>query len=242
MTLLFWAVLPYLTIVLLVGGTIWRHRYDRFGWTTRSSQLYGARILNIASPLFHYALAFVILGHVMGLVIPESWTRAMGVAEHTYHVVSLIGGTVAGVAAVAGLSMLIYRRRTSGPVFSVTTRNDKLMYVFLGGSLLLGTLCTVVANGIAGPYDYRLTVAPWFRDVFVLRPHPGLMTSVPVLYKLHALVGMVLIALFPFTRLIHAFAAPWFYLFRPYIVYRARGGRGPATRAPQRGWEPISRR
>ncbi|MFC4907171.1 respiratory nitrate reductase subunit gamma [Actinomadura gamaensis] len=242
MSLLLWVVLPYLTIASLVGGTVWRYRYDRFGWTTRSSEIYGRTILNIASPLFHYALVFVILGHVMGLVIPEGWTRGAGVTEHAYHVGSLVGGTVAGVAALLGVGMLVYRRRTSGPVFSATTRNDKLMYVFLVGSLILGTLCTIVANGISGPYDYRTTVSPWFRDVFLLRPDPDLMAPVPVLYKLHVLVGMLLIALFPFTRLVHAFAAPWFYLFRPYIVYRSADRGEPGTRAPRRGWEPVGRR
>jgi len=39
---------------------------------------------------------------------------------------------------------------------------------------------------------------------------------------LHALIGMVLFTLWPFTRLVHAFSAPVVYLFRPYIVYRSR--------------------
>jgi nitrate reductase gamma subunit len=32
----------------------------------------------------------------------------------------------------------------------------------------------------------------------------------------------VLFALWPFSRLVHAFSAPIAYLFRPYIVYRSR--------------------
>ncbi|MQY09074.1 respiratory nitrate reductase subunit gamma [Actinomadura macrotermitis] len=242
MNLLLWVALPYVAVASLIAGTVWRYRYDRFGWTTRSSELYERRLLRVASPLFHYGLIFVILGHVIGLLIPEGWTKAAGVSESAYHAGSLIGGTVAGVAAAAGLAMLIYRRRATGPVFSATTRNDKLMYLLLGGSLLLGLAVTVVENGLLGPYDYRRTVAPWFRDIFLLRPDPDLMTGIPVLYKLHVLLGLVLTALFPFTRLIHAFAAPWRYAFRPYIVYRSRDGAGLATRDPARGWEPLTRR
>ena len=37
---LLWAVLPYVMVVVLVGGTTWRYRYDKFGWTTRSSELH----------------------------------------------------------------------------------------------------------------------------------------------------------------------------------------------------------
>ena len=32
---------------------------------------------------------------------------------------------------LSGIAILIYRRRTTGPVFSATTRNDKGMYVLL---------------------------------------------------------------------------------------------------------------
>jgi nitrate reductase gamma subunit len=76
-----WGVLPYLCIACLVGGTIWRYRYDKFGWTTRSSQLYESRLLRIGSPLFHFGILLVFFGHVGGLVIPESWTDAVGVSE-----------------------------------------------------------------------------------------------------------------------------------------------------------------
>jgi nitrate reductase gamma subunit len=241
MKLLLWVALPYVSIAILVAGTIWRWRYDKFGWTTRSSELYEKRLLRIASPLFHYGLIFVILGHVMGLLIPESWTEALGVSEDAYHWGSLVGGAIAGLAALVGLAMLIYRRRTTGPVFSATTRNDKLMYVLLGGSILLGVGVTIIENGILGPYDYRQTVGPWFRGIFTLRPDPDLMTGIPLLYKFHVLFGLLLVVLFPFTRLVHAFAVPVKYLFRPYVVYRSRGAAGPAAREPARGWEPVTR-
>ena len=38
MNVLLWGVLPYIALAILIGGTIWRYRYDQFGWTTRSSQ------------------------------------------------------------------------------------------------------------------------------------------------------------------------------------------------------------
>jgi nitrate reductase gamma subunit len=55
-------------------------------------------------------------------------------------------------------------------------------------------------------------------------------------FQLHTLIGMLLFAIWPFTRLVHAFTAPVQYLFRPYIVYRSRSG-GPTTRPPRRSWE-----
>ncbi|MEU6999478.1 respiratory nitrate reductase subunit gamma [Nonomuraea sp. NPDC046570] len=216
-----WVVLPYLTLVILVGGLIWRYKYDRFGWTTRSSQLYESRMLRIGSPLFHFGLLFVILGHVVGLLIPESWTAAVGVSDSLYHVNALIVGGIAGFCTLAGIALLIYRRRTTGPVFMATTRNDKLMYVVLVAAIVAGLVTTVYSTVSPGT-DYRQTVSPWFRGVFVLQPDAVAMTRADWTFKLHAVIGMLLFALFPFTRLVHAFSAPIGYLFRPYIVYRSR--------------------
>jgi nitrate reductase gamma subunit len=42
---LLWGVAPYVMVAKLVGGTVWRYRYDKFGWTTRSSELYESRLL-----------------------------------------------------------------------------------------------------------------------------------------------------------------------------------------------------
>ncbi|GGT07279.1 nitrate reductase subunit gamma [Streptomyces kurssanovii] len=235
---LLWVILPYVVLVLFIGGHVWRYRYDKFGWTTRSSQLYESRLLRIGSPLFHFGILVVLIGHIGGLLIPHSWTEALGITEHTYHVTAVVLGTIAGVSTLGGLAILIYRRRTVGPVFSATTRNDKLMYVMLTLALVLGLAATVAANFIGGGYDYRTTISPWFRSIFYLRPDPGLMTGVPLLFQLHALSALALFAIWPFTRLVHMLTAPLGYLTRPYIVYRSRDTQ-LGTRAPRRGWERV---
>ncbi|MFJ3718508.1 respiratory nitrate reductase subunit gamma [Streptomyces sp. NPDC090057] len=236
--ILLWVVLPYLSLAVFVLGHVWRYRYDKFGWTTRSSQLYENRLLRIGSPLFHFGVLVVLVGHVIGLLLPESWTAAAGVSETTYHVTAVTLGTVAGVCTLGGLAILIYRRRTVGPVFSATTRNDKAMYVSLTATIALGLAATVDANIAGGGYNYRETVSPWFRSVFAVQPDPHLMSGAPPLYQLHALSAMLLFAAWPFTRLVHMLTAPIGYLTRPYIVYRSRDTR-LGTRAPRRGWERI---
>jgi nitrate reductase gamma subunit len=241
MNTLLWVVLPYATLVTLVLGTIWRYRYDKFGWTTRSSQLYETAVLRWGSPLFHVGILLVLLGHVGGLLIPKSWTEAVGISDHTYHLMSAFIGTVAGVLTVVGLAILIARRRLVGPVFIATTRNDKAMYVVLAGSILLGMLATVRANVIGDGYDYRETVSPWLRSVLLLQPDAGLMNGVPLDFRAHVLVAFALFAFWPFTRLIHAFSAPVGYLTRPYVVYRSRDT-GHGLRPGRPGWEsPTSR-
>lgn len=237
MNTVLWVVLPYATMVAFVLGTIWRYRYDKFGWTTRSSQLYETRILRWGSPMFHFGILMVLIGHIGGLLIPKAWTEAVGISEHAYHVMSAFIGTVAGVFTLVGMAILIARRRLVGPVFAATTRNDKAMYLVLAATIVLGLVTTVRAN-VAGPgYNYRETISPWFRSIFYLQPDAALMAAVPLSFKAHILMAFALFAFWPFTRLIHAFSAPVGYLNRPYIVYRSRGDAQPGLRAARRGWE-----
>lgn len=238
-----WVIFPYICLAVFVVGHYWRYTYDKFGWTTRSSQLYENRLLRWGSPLFHFGLLGVVGGHIVGLIVPKGWTEAVGVSEGIYHFLAVTLGGVAGVATIVGLAILIYRRRTVGPVFMATTKMDKTMYVFLAGVIVLG-MWNTVASSIFGDYDYREGVSVWFRDIFLFRPDASLMAEAPLGFQLHALIAFALFALWPFTRLVHVFSAPVGYLTRPYIVYRSRDdrtGAGVGTRAPQRGWERASR-
>lgn len=242
MSTFLWVIVPYLSLATFVVGHFWRYRYDKFGWTTRSSQLYEDRLLRIGSPLFHFGMLGVVAGHIIGLVIPQVWTDAFGLSRHAYHVIALAGGIPAGIATLVGLVILVYRRRTTGPVFSATTVNDKVMYALLAAVIVLGMWNTVAGSLLqfGGEYNYRDGVSPWWRGIFTFRPDAELMASAPIGFQLHALVAMALFAMWPFTRLVHVFSAPVGYLTRPYIVYRsrdARSGYGTGTQAPRRGWD-----
>jgi nitrate reductase gamma subunit len=220
---IFWDVVPYVSLAIAVVGTWWRYRYDKFGWTTRSSQLYESRLLRIASPMFHFGILVVVVGHVIGLLIPESWTDAAGLSHHAYHVQAVVHGSIAGISTLTGIALLIYRRRTRGPVFMATTVNDKVMYVVLVAAIVAGLYATALGSGVVGEaYNYRESVSVWFRSIWVLHPRGDLMAEAPLYYQLHVIIGLTLFALWPFTRLVHAFSAPIGYLFRPYIVYRSR--------------------
>ncbi|MGV9747147.1 respiratory nitrate reductase subunit gamma [Rhodococcus zopfii] len=238
---IFWDVVPYVTLAIVIVGTWWRYRYDKFGWTTRSSQLYESRLLRIGSPLFHFGILVVIIGHVIGLVIPQSWTDALGLSQHAYHIQAITLGSIAGIATLVGIVLLIYRRRTRGPVFLATTANDKLMYVVLVAAIVAGLATTLLGSGLVGEeHNYRDTVSPWFRSIWILQPRGDLMADAPLYFHIHVLIGLALFALWPFTRLVHAFSAPFGYLFRPYVVYRSRdvAGKGQlvGSQPRRRGW------
>jgi nitrate reductase gamma subunit len=131
MTTVLWLTVPYVAFTSFLLGHLWRYRHDQFGWTTRSSQLYESRLLRLGSPLFHFGLLAVLGGHVLGILIPASWTAALGVSERAYHLLSVSFGTLSGLATVTGLAILLYRRITVPAVRKATTRLDKLMYTLL---------------------------------------------------------------------------------------------------------------
>ncbi|CAM5672682.1 hypothetical protein SANTM175S_10603 [Streptomyces antimycoticus] len=168
----------------------------------------------------------MIAGHVAGLLIPETLTERLRVSESLYHANALILGGTAGLAAVAGLGVLLHRRLRVPAVRAATSRTDKAVYPLLAAVLLAGL--TATATG-AGPhsYDYRQGVSVWFRSLFALDPDVPAMADAPLAYRLHALLAMALFALWPFSRLVHAFTAPLGYLTRPYVVYRSRTPRRP---------------
>lgn len=238
--ILLWIIIPYLAIATFALGHVWRYRYDKFGWTTRSSQLYESRLLRLGSPLFHFGILLVIGGHVFGILVPEAATSAIGISEPAYHAIAVTLGSVSGFMTVVGMAILIYRRRVTGPVFSATTRNDKAMYVLLAATIVAGLATTVLGNALGHPHDYRLTVAPYFRSIFYAHPDVSLITAAPVGFQIHVMLAWALFAAWPFTRLVHVFSAPVGYLTRPYIVYRSRSVR-TAGRPAKPGWEPVRR-
>lgn len=236
--IILWVAIPYASIAVFVVGHMWRYRYDKFGWTTRSSQTYENRLLRWGSPMFHLGILMVLAGHVVGLLIPREWLYAIGISEEMYHFGATSLGTMAAALTLTGFAILIYRRRTVGPVFLATTTMDKVMYVFLGATMVFGTLATIVFQVFGSGFHYRETISPWIRSILGFQPQPELMADVPLLFQLHVLTAFALFALWPFTRLVHVFSAPVGYLFRPYIVYRSRDdGRG--AQPPRRGWESI---
>ena len=107
MTFLLWGIYPYLMILILIGGLIWRYKFDQFGWTTRSSQIYESKLLKVASPLFHYALLAVFIGHLVGLIVPKAFTDWIGLNQEMYHMGAFYGGGLAGIALVGRFLSLI---------------------------------------------------------------------------------------------------------------------------------------
>lgn len=216
-----WLVLPYVSLTVFIVGHWWRYRRDQFGWTSRSSQLLESRLLAWGSTLFHYGALAVIGGHVFGILVPARATAAVGISERVYHHLAGIAGSAVGLICLVGFGILTFRRTKVRRVRATTSLGDVAVFILLGVLILLGEGQTLGYNVFGSGYDYRASVGPWFRTLFYA-PHPSLMAEAPVVYQLHAAVPWLLYAVWPFSRLVHAWSYPLQYLGRPYILYRRR--------------------
>ena len=141
---------------------------------------------------------------------------------------------IAGVIVLAGRRLLVPRvRATTSPV-------DWVTLILLLAIIVTGIIPTLFINLFGPGYDYRTTVAPWFRGLFSGSPDVSAITGAPIVYQVHAASAWLIWALWPFSRLVHAWSAPLWYLWRPYIVYRSRRAARPAEPGTSgRRWRRI---
>src|SRR5690606_17773128 len=137
------------------------------------------------------------------------------------HIVAISFGMPAGISAFVGIFLLTYRRINVKRIKATTSPSDWVALVFILlaiGSGLIATTLNVDSQG----FDYRTTIAPWLRGLFIFNVQPELMASVPVWFKIHIYCTFALYVVWPFTRLVHAFSFPVRYLKRNYVIYKKR--------------------
>lgn len=234
-----WVILPYIAMVVFVVGHIWRWRYDQFGWTSRSTQLQERRMLKWGAPLFHYSTFAAIGGHIIGILIPKSFTDWLGIPENLYQHFSGIAGSLAAIGVLVGGGVLLLRRTTVPRVRATTSAVDYFTLILLGIIVLLGIYLTLFVQEFGPGYEYRETVGVWFRSLFALHPNVRVIAEAPFMYQLHATAAWAIFAVWPFSRLVHAWSFPLWYLWRPYVVVRSRVPTHPKEPGTGGKWRKI---
>jgi len=218
-----YAVIPYLAVAIAVVGSIWRYRNDRFSYSSQSSQFLESRTLFWGSVAWHYGILFVLGAHVIALMFWDPWAVLVSNPARLYTLEVI--GLALSLLAFLGLALLIVRRLTVRRVKAVTTPMDWVLLVALATQVALGIW---IALGYRwGSEWYVHTAVPWLHSLIKLNPKPEYMVSLPAIVKLHAVGGFLLIALFPFTRLVHIVTVPVTYLWRSYqvVVWNRRPAR-----------------
>jgi len=215
--MLIFTVFPYVCLTIFVVGHGYRYVTDRFGWNARSSEFLEKESLFAGSVIFHWGIILTFFGHAGGLLISQRVFDFFGIDARGHMAVAYWSGLAVGIAAFVGV-LLLWRRRLIQPrLTAVTTRNDRITLAGLAVVIGLGLF-----NVVFGHYNVLYTLAPWIRGIVTFTPDAGLMRAVPLSYKLHVIAAWALLAFSPFSRLVHIWSAPIFYLFRPYILFRRR--------------------
>ncbi|OEG00059.1 respiratory nitrate reductase subunit gamma [Vulcanibacillus modesticaldus] len=209
-------------LATFVVGHIYRYNTDQIGWTAKSSEFLEKNNLKWGSILFHIGILMVFGGHVVGLLVPKSVVEGLGISEEMYHASAIYGGGLAGIITLIGIIILLFRRISDSRVIATSSFNDTLIAVLLLVEIGMGVYNTLGFNLFVGGFDYRETIAPWIRGLFILKPNPLLMKDVPLFFKLHTIFAFAIFGLWPFTRLVHVWSLPLEYIRRSYIVYRSR--------------------
>jgi nitrate reductase gamma subunit len=214
-----WVIYPYIALTIFVVGHIYRYNTDQLGWTAKSSELLEKRSLWWGSMLFHVGILAVVGGHISGLLIPKAFFESIGVNEQMYHMAAVYGGGPAGLVTLAGILILTLRRFGNDRVFAVSSAADLIVVILVLIEVSLGLASTITNVLSTGSFDYRETIGSWFRGLLFLQPAASFMAAVPLVFKLHVVVGFGIFAIWPFTRLVHVWSMPIEYINRAYIQY-----------------------
>ncbi|MCZ7680357.1 MAG: respiratory nitrate reductase subunit gamma [Sandaracinaceae bacterium] len=222
------AVFPYVAIVLLVVISIIRYRRHGFSFSSLSSQFLETRRLFWGSVPFHLGILGVLLGHLIGLLIPRQVQLWNAVPLRLY--VLETTALVFGLMALVGLVGLMVRRFREKRLLVVHTWADKLLYLILATSIVTGLW---IAMGYRwGSAWYTQVGTPYLWSIFTLQPDIAAITPLPWVVKIHIISAWSLIAVFSFTRMVHVLVAPLPYLWRPHQLVIWNRDRKSLRKAP----------
>ncbi|WP_286789077.1 MULTISPECIES: respiratory nitrate reductase subunit gamma [unclassified Pseudomonas] len=206
---------PYLCMICFFLGSWARFDRSQFSWRSQSSQFLRRRQLVWGSNLFHISILGLFVGHTAGLLTPPEVYHALGLTVKAKQILAIVtGGALAALGVVGGI-LLIHRRLTDARIRQTSKPTDIFILLFIFFQLCLG-ISTLPESSQNLDGTYMLVLAEWSRSILLFCPGSAqLVADVPWVYKLHLVCGMTLFLLVPFTRLVHVWSAPVWYLGRP---------------------------
>lgn len=219
-------VYPYIALTVFIAGSWIRYDNEQYTWKTDSSMLLSKRYMVVGSNLFHVGIIAIFLGHAVGLLTPHAVWQALGVSDMAHQWVAIAAGSVFGLMCLAGGLILWLRRLGNARVRAASRVMDVFILSWLLATLALGlsTLPVSVSHANHGDASIMVALADWVQSVVTLHPQPELLAQVPPIYRTHLFFGMTVFLIFPFSRLVHIWTAPFNYLGRAYQIVRTRRG------------------
>ncbi|MBK6738353.1 MAG: respiratory nitrate reductase subunit gamma [Haliea sp.] len=221
----FFGYYPYIAGTVFLAGSVVRFDMSQYTWKTNSSQIMDSSPrFRLANNLFHIGMIFLFFGHLIGLLMPHSWYPYFGLTASSKQLLAMVSGGLFGIMALVGGTILLHRRLTNKRVRAQSSQMDIPILVILYTQLLLGLL-TIPFSAQHMDGSLMLVLGEWSQRIVTFRPDAAeSLLGVPWLYKIHLFVGLTIFLLFPFTRLVHIWSAPWGYIGRSYQIVRQRQG------------------
>ncbi len=207
-------IFPYVAIVLEIAVSFYRYFSGSYKFSSLSSNFLESRELFWGSQPWHYGILFVLLGHVVGFLFPKEVMLFNDVPVR--RLILEVTALSFGLMALAGLLVLIKRRFTSARVWAVTAKMDLFVLLLLLVQTFSGIY--IALNYRWGSMWYVTALVPYLRSLFVLKPNLEFISPLPWLIKLHIANAFCLIAILPFTRLVHFLVLPIQYIWRSWQV------------------------
>ncbi len=214
---------PYLCLTVFLLGSVIRFDREQYTWKTGSSQLLRRRQLMWGSNLFHIGILLIFMGHFVGLLTPIWVFDALGISHTVKQWMAIVIGGVAGVMCFVGTTMLVHRRMFDSRIRRTSSFGDIAILLLLYAQLILGLTTIPISLGHLDGHE-MVKFMTWAQGILSLRPDVSvLVADAHPIFKLHLVLGMTIFLVFPFTRLVHVWSAPVWYLGRRgYQVVRTR--------------------
>ena len=214
LNLITFGVFPYVALIIAVTVGLYRYFSNRFSYSSLSSQFLENRQIFWGSVPWHYSILLILFAHIIAAVFPEFWGKLLGEKARLYFLE--ISGIALGLLAICGIIVLIVRRISNPKLVVITSIMDWIVLVALLLQVISGVFIAFFYRW--GGVWYTHTAAPWLASIVRLNPQIEYITSLPLIAKFHVFNAFLIIALYPFSRLVHILTFPLSYLWRPYQV------------------------
>lgn len=215
---LIFVALPYAALALVLLVTPYRFLSNRLTWSAYSTQFLERKILYWGINPWHYGILPILLAHVVGFAFPGFFKAMLGNQRTLLAVESVLFGL--GVFALFGVLLLLLRRVNSGMLKRVTFSSDWLVLYLL--AFQAGTGIYIGYFMRWGSQWYLHTAVPYLWSIVSFRPQIDYVADLPLAFKLHVACAFLIVAVLPFTKLVHMLYLPVDFLKDPPLLYRWR--------------------
>lgn len=211
-------VLPYAALALIICVTPYRYFSNRLTWSAYSTQFLERKTLFWGANPWHYGIIPVLAAHLLGVIFPGPLKAFLGNERNLLVFESI--GLALGLFAVFGCLVLMLRRVNTPLLKRVTFASDWVLLYLLLAQTLSGVYVATFMRW--GSQWYLHTAVPYLWSLLTFNPQIEYVTDFPLVFKLHAAGAFVIVALLPFTKLVHMLYVPFDFLKDPPILYRWR--------------------